>query len=268
MNEQKSTNLPVKQIKDIMYELLQEPTRENFRRFMKGDTGEYDNVDFKSKWIEGEKLAKILLSFANSGGGIIVIGISESDDGMHVPIGIDALRDKASVDDSVRKYISSNLKYEILNFSYKSTEYQQLEGKNFQMIIVDDNPTHLPFISQADGKNIIQDTIYIRRGTKCEKIKTEELDKLLQRKIEAIYPLVSSTDLTLQEHLDQLKLLYKEVPEYLRSNLFHTAQLFSQLMEDVSTKRRNPHAPKESYEQFINRMVEVKKKRIQKLLEE
>lgn len=41
-----------KQIKDIVYRLLQEPTLDNFREFLRGQTGEHNTIDFKEKWIE------------------------------------------------------------------------------------------------------------------------------------------------------------------------------------------------------------------------
>lgn len=38
------------QLKDIVYRLLQEPTLDNFRNFLKGQTGEHNSIDFKEKW--------------------------------------------------------------------------------------------------------------------------------------------------------------------------------------------------------------------------
>ena len=36
-----------KQIKDIVYRLLQEPTLDNFREFLKNHTGEHNSIDFR-----------------------------------------------------------------------------------------------------------------------------------------------------------------------------------------------------------------------------
>lgn len=38
-----------KHIKDVFSKLLQEPTLDNFRDFIKGNTGKYNTVDFKSE---------------------------------------------------------------------------------------------------------------------------------------------------------------------------------------------------------------------------
>lgn len=57
-----------KQLKDIMYKLLQEPTLENLREFLQSNTGEHNSIDFKEKWIRKDKLVKEMLAIANSGG--------------------------------------------------------------------------------------------------------------------------------------------------------------------------------------------------------
>ena len=66
-----------KQLKDIVYNLLQEPTLDNFRVFLHSQTGEHNTIDFKGQWIEGAALAKEILALANSQGGIIVFGIAK-----------------------------------------------------------------------------------------------------------------------------------------------------------------------------------------------
>lgn len=69
------------QIKDLMYDLLRHPSKEKFREFLVGNTGEKDNIDFKSSWIDRASLSKIMLSLGNSGGGIIVFGLQDNKDG-------------------------------------------------------------------------------------------------------------------------------------------------------------------------------------------
>ena len=41
-----SVEIP-KNLKDIVYELLQEPTLDRFREFFQAQTGEHDAIDFK-----------------------------------------------------------------------------------------------------------------------------------------------------------------------------------------------------------------------------
>ena len=52
--------------------------------------------------------------------------------------------------------------------------------------------------------------IYVRRGTSCEIANQEELDGLLKRRINYMHP-VKGEPLDLEEHLKQLKVLYKNI---------------------------------------------------------
>ena len=69
-----------KNLKDIVYALLQEPTLDKFREFLRSQTGEHNSIDFKKEWIENAELAKMMLAMANTQGGIIVFGVSENED--------------------------------------------------------------------------------------------------------------------------------------------------------------------------------------------
>ena len=113
-----------KQLKDIVYKLLQEPTLDNFREFLHSQTGEHNAIDFKRQWIEDAVLAKEMLSLANSQGGVIVFGVAEKDDKSVSTEGLSAIKDKATISNGIKNFISSNLKYEIYYFSYNTSEYE------------------------------------------------------------------------------------------------------------------------------------------------
>ncbi len=70
----------------------------------------------------------------------------------------------------IKPYLSSSLKYDVYDFSYQTSEYEALKGKQFQMLFVEDTPQFLPFISRKEGSNIKPATIYIRRGTSDEQV--------------------------------------------------------------------------------------------------
>ena len=151
-----------KQIKDIVYVLLQEPTLDKFREFLHGQTGEHNSIDFKSQWIEDAVLAKEILAMANSRGGIIVFGVAENDDKSIRIDGLTEIKDKAVVSNEIKNFLSSSLKYEIYDFSYTTSEYAALNGKHFQMLVVEDTPEHIPFLPKKESGTLKQNMIYVR----------------------------------------------------------------------------------------------------------
>lgn len=264
------------QLKDLMYELLKEPSREKFRELIMFNTGEKNNIDFKSEWIDKVSLSKLMLSLGNSGGGVIVFGIKENEDGTTEPIGIAKLQDNAVLDDMIKKFIPTTLKYQLYNFAFDKSDYEKLQDKKFQVIYVIDTPEALPFVSLAETTNLQKDTIYIRRGTKCEKAKAEELEKIINRRIETQYS--SSSTLNLEEHLSQLEILYAKVKRTQRvlvekgelTQLSKMFQAFGTILNNSNDKYEyvdNLAYPAEDYEQFIVRVIKIKKVKIEKILD-
>lgn len=66
--------------KELVYNILQEPTREKFIDILYNGFGEQDNLDFKEQWIGPQKIAEIILGIANSGGGALIFGVKEPDE--------------------------------------------------------------------------------------------------------------------------------------------------------------------------------------------
>lgn len=270
-----------KHFKDIFYEdFLENPTKDKFRDLLKNNFGELDEFDFKEAWIEKGKLAKLVLAMANSRGGVVIFGIKQKDDGTFEPVGLEKFKDDADINNDLARYISPNLYYEIFNFDYKGSEYEAVENKKFQVLIVNDTPDKLPFISlnQADG--LTEDTIYIRRGTKSEKATNEDIARIIDDRIKTIYK--DGTNLELNEHLSQLKQLYNELPQKIKvlirkgepTEFGNAMQKFAQSIgklymksENEYEEKDNPSYPEESYEAFILRMIEYKKLKIEKVLD-
>ncbi|NCC16934.1 MAG: ATP-binding protein [Clostridia bacterium] len=266
-----------KHMKDIVYNLLNEPTLENFRDFLQEQTGEHDSIDFKGEWIEKAMLAKEILAMANSGGGIIVFGVTEKDDNTFSCDGLQEIKDKATISNEIKNFISSNLVYEIYDYDYSSSEYEKLIGKKFQILFVEDTPEFLPFISKKEGgdgsKKIHQNVIYVRKGTSCEQANEEDINKIINRKINNIYP-NNGQPLTLEEHLVQLKTLYSGIErthtKYVNGGLATFLSEFGKQVSAVVGKTEtvvNPLYPEESYEEYISRMITSKKKKIERVLE-
>jgi predicted HTH transcriptional regulator len=265
--------------KDNLYEfLVQNPTRESFRTFIKDNTGEQNHIDFKGEWIEKGTLAKIFLSMANFGGGIIIFGIKEENDDLNFT-GLNELKDKATIDNMISKYISKELDYTVHDLSYDSAEYNKLIGKKFQVIHIKNRPERLPFISLAETNGLEKDVIYIRRGTKCVKACAEEITQIINSMIKTKYK--SDTHLSLEEHLSQIKVLFSEIPKtkevvdkIIKSKLSESglSQVFSGMLSAIVDTKiyktiPNDKYPKEDYETFIARMIEEKKLKIEKILD-
>lgn len=189
-----------KQIKDTVYRLLQEPTLDHFREFLQDQTGEHNAIDFKQEWIEKDKLAKLMLALANYGGGIVVFGVHENGDKTFSCDGLKELQAKEQIGAWIKPYLSSSLKYDVYDFSYQTSEYEALKGKQFQMLFVEDTPQFLPFISRKEGSNIKPATIYIRRGTSDEQVTEEELGNIGGSNIVMEYTEVLDKQITRKQH--------------------------------------------------------------------
>lgn len=268
------------QIKDHFYDdFLKEPTKDNFQKFMKNSCGELNEVDFKEQWIERGALAKIMLAMGNNGGGIVVFGIKEKEDNTFELSGVETIKDAADVSNGISKLVSPGLDYEIFNFIYDSSIYGEYENKKFQIIVIHDTPERLPFISLGQSDKIDKDVIYVRRGTKSVKATSEEIERIIERKISTIYS--ENTDMSLDEHLLQLKKLYSELPQKIQvlirrgtqSHLTNALKVFWEKTINICgtpneyEEQDNPNYPSESYEAFILRMINAKKLKIEKVLD-
>lgn len=84
--------------------------------------------------------------------------------------------------------------------------------------------------------------------------------------------------MTLSEHLEQLKILYAELPKQIKvlikkgapTELALALSSFGKLFtktEDIYEERDNPNYPEESYEAFVLKMIAKKKLKIEKVLD-
>lgn len=245
--------------KDDLYNTLNNPTLESFRDLLKNNSFESSHIDFKETWIEKEKLVKLILSIANSGGGCIVIGVTQNTDNTFTPSGIVDFLDEADFHRSIKSYIPKQLLYSLHNFHYNSSEYEILKGKKFQLITVKDIPQHLPYICEKDGNSLKNGDVYIRKGTEIEKANSEEMVQLIRRNI-ASQPRKNNY-IPLEIHLSQLKTLY--------DRLEHRAPIFSIGLKSFSSAKiiRENEYPKETYNEFVARMINMKKERIEEILD-
>ncbi|MFC7214562.1 helix-turn-helix domain-containing protein [Saliphagus sp. GCM10025334] len=189
-----------------MAEFFREPNREKLREILRNYDGEYDNLDFKKEWIDNAKLGKHVLALANSGGGVILFGISEKEDNTLEIKGLENLKDKSDL--SIDQYLPDEAHeiYEVEEYVYASAEWSELEGKLFQVLFVDDVPEILPLISQKGKQGrISRDRIYIRKNTKSIEAGQSGINNIIDRRVKS--QLETKSD-DIREDLSQLKALY------------------------------------------------------------
>lgn len=252
-----------KNYKDVVYKVFsEEPTLENFRELAQNNLGEQDYVDFKEDFVEKDKLAKLILSFANYGGGIIIFGVKQNEDNSFELKGLKKFEDNADIKNKISKYIPSNLDFSLYSFDFDKSEYSKLEGKKFQILEVESNPKHLPYISTSAGQNIEENAIYIRNGTICEKVNNVQLQRILDQRIKTYHV---SEKISVDDHIKQLRLLYDSLKVEKNVNLF-TSSIFSvaSALSALNTKvtEKSDFYPEEDFDEFIASSIEKKKKRI------
>lgn len=247
----------VKKIKEKFANLLEEPDRIDFKDFVKDNFGEQDYIDFKKTYPESDKLAKLIIAFGNLGGGVIIFGLEE-DNGQVNAIGVETLRDKADFKSQIEKLLPDNLEYDIFDFQYKESEYATLKGKNFQLVLVPNQDKHIPFLAKGDGKNIQRNRIYIRRGTETIEANYIELQKIINRRIDL--NISTSTEIEFDDHLTQLKSLYNQIVRNFYDSRMIPKGVFKQILKEEPNKKY----PKEDFDDFIGKMIDLKKQIIER----
>ncbi len=259
--------IPAKKAREKFAEFLQDIDRVDFKELIKENVGEASYVDFKEIWPGKEKLAKHILGIANSGGGIIIVGVKQETDGTLNPVGLNEFKDESQIVKEVESYIPQNLEYEIWNFSYDESEWGSLKGKKFQVLIVIDTPQKIPFLSLKNGKEIKKNVIYYRNGTITEPASYEQIQEIINRRIETGYS--TSSEISLRTHLTQLRELYEFIPKYrsrFNRSIFKGRGLLQGYLASILEQEKNPNYPKEDFEAFILRMINLKKEIIEKII--
>jgi hypothetical protein len=154
---------------------------------------------------------------ANTGGGRIVIGVVQRSDKSLDPVGMPALADKADIVNGIKNFLPNVLHstmVTILDFHFEESEYAKLVGKSFQVMFINYEPGHIPFAALRDGASIRAAAIYVQREGLTEEANYDDLQRLLNARIETGHS--TSKELDLKGHLllDQLRALMAEIPKY------------------------------------------------------
>lgn len=165
------------------------PTREGLRNLLKGHGGESKYLDFKETWPDYSDVARHILGMGNVGGGCIVLGVKEEPNQTLVPVGLDSFHDKADIGKGVSKFLPHDLfdAVETVDFNYSETEYAKIAGMKFQVVFVSPDMRKSPFVCCSEGKKISRSVIYIRREAATEPASHDEIQQLLNDRIETNY---------------------------------------------------------------------------------
>ena len=219
-------------------QFMLEPTLDNLKELLLHNTGETDFLDFKSKWIDMTKLAKHILAISNSGGGCIIVGVTQLDDGTHKLDGLQPrdVLDKADVDNKLEHLLPKYIKYRTEDFIFPMRTHDKLKGKTFQVLIIEYDPKYVPYTSVVNQGELKYGAIYIRQGTKSIEANSEKLVEIILRKVESGGS--GFEDYNLRDHLQHLNILYEE----LQAN------------------------QNEEYKKFLQELIKDKKKKIRSYL--
>jgi hypothetical protein len=250
--------------KEAFARFFEAPTREGLRDLLRDGLGEANEFDFKQEWPETSKLAKHILGFANfDTGGCIVVGVKQEEDGSLNPVGVSRVKDKTEIFGGVDDYLPDALsrQIELLDFLYEESEYPKLKGKSFQVLFVEDDPVHIPFLSMKAGANIVANRVYTRHGVATEEATHDEVQRIINRRLETGYS--SRKELDLRTHLEQLKVLFEQVSPYAYRSVFGDMVSRTGIAAAMMKRVPNRNYPEEDYETFMARAIARKKRRIE-----
>lgn len=227
-----TTNENKKGAKESFAKVFEDPDRVKFKELLMDISGEFDELEFKKEYIDKSTLASHILGMANSGGGAIIFGVEEKENGRLTPTGLDNFKDTTHIKEELSKFLPFELEYEIYNFEYGNhIEWKKLKNKKFQLIIIEYTPWNIPFLSKADGKNIKRKDIYCRKNSSTTKVDYEDLKKILDIRIDDG---MNNNKNTFDEDIDQIETLYFYFERYkYLSNLY-----FTQYLKRLINKKR------------------------------
>jgi hypothetical protein len=174
------------------------------------------------------------------------------------------LKDKTKLLDGIAAYLPDVLRrqVEVLDFPYPESEYPTLKGKTFQVLLVPDDPEHLPFVAARDGEDVNATVIYTRRNMATVPVDHEELQRIISRRVETGYS--SRRELDLREHLEQLRVLYEQLgrPDPGGSE-GGVGVLLGAVVGGPDLAQKMLESSPESFGKFVWRVIEKKKQLIE-----
>lgn len=254
-----------KAVRETFAAFFEDPSRDKLRALLQHGDGEMRQLDFKADWPKAGPLAKHVLAIGNSGGGCLVVGVAETTDGTFEPTGLEKISDKAVITNALKTTIPDALlsQIQILNLAYDSSDWGKLAGKKFQVLLIESDADHLPHLAVKNGEDLQAGVIYVRREGGSAPASYEEVQRLIRTRLASGRP--NLVELDLKDHLEQLKVLYEQIPKYKMGGVFGMALAdhFGGLLGALSASSEpNPNYPAEGFEPFVAKLIAKKKRRI------
>jgi len=250
-----------KSIKESFYNFFENPDRDMFRKLILDNTGEHDDLDFKTEPTNEPTISKDILAMANKAGGALIFGVTENKlDNSFEPVGLTKPTDKTEFKTKIGHYLPDQLVYEVYDLQYQESEYPKLANKFFRIILIEYTPQYIPFLAKKDGGGIRKAEVYIRHNSSTIPSEFSHIQDIINRRLATGYS--SARELSLQEHFDELKQIYSliSVGEWRNWQSDHYEAYFEALNDDDGSYfEANPKYPKENFEDFVVKMLELKK---------
>lgn len=252
-------------MQNLVAAFLEEPTHDALREVLLNGTGEMATCDFKESLPKWGSLAKHLLAMANCGGGCLIFGVGEGTNHTLELRGVTEKWSEPSIRKGIEKFVPHALQEIIqsneFEFTTDSNDASGISGR-FPVLVVENDPMHAPYVSTGDsGDDIKAGVVYVRRGAMSVWANHDELQKVINRRLETGYSTRSQIDLA--DHVEQMKVLYRNIDKVNVTNLDFKA--IADMFSVVSSAQRtpNPDYPPEDFGKFIRRMIDKKKHRIE-----
>lgn len=125
--------------------------------------------------------------------------------------------------------------------------YQKVNGM-YQIMVAKSEPHDLPYILSRQIVDDERAVIYVRRGTKVAHANSTDIARMIDKRINAT---VKVSSLELEDHLAQLRVLYKAINCDVDPFKYASGNVFMHSMFGFDVREE----PKESYNEFILNVV-------------
>lgn len=195
----------MKGIKENFAKLFDDPNRVTLKDSLNNLTTEYDDFEFKEIEIKDYILAKHIIGMANTNGGIIILGVKETENGLK-PCGLESNTDTTNMKKQLAKYLPHELSYEIYQIDYNERdEWDNLKNKSFKIIKIEFTPEYIPFLPIKESTEYKRTDIFCRKNSSTTRCEYDDLQDIFnKRKSINRYRI---TALTLRNELEELKIL-------------------------------------------------------------